>query len=202
MGGGHATDQPHPVKREPGRVLVLVPRSFYLNADIRPDNREPTLDEFRSMKDRTENQIRTAIGLVTPSSELWKVDIFTIPDEVSPRPVILQSAVDAQAPSTGLGNCRHRCRGGLDPRRVRVVGSGGATARAGNATSSFKAGAITWIRRRNQVRRSVCASWCGAIPKRPPVSFNAGPGREAARDDDNPPRNSLATNDLAIVRRA
>ena len=41
-------------------------------------------------------QIRTAVGLVTPSSESWKVDIFTIPDEVSPRPVNLQSAVDAR----------------------------------------------------------------------------------------------------------
>ena len=35
------------------------------------------------MAERTENQIRTIVGLVTPSSESWKVDIFTLPDEVS-----------------------------------------------------------------------------------------------------------------------
>ena len=44
--------------REPGHVLIYVPRSFYLNADIRPDNREPTRDELRSMTERTENQIQ------------------------------------------------------------------------------------------------------------------------------------------------
>ena len=66
-------------------------------ADIRPDNREPTLEELRLMAERTENQIRTTVGLATPSSESWKVDIFTIPDEVSlNRPVNLQSTVDAR----------------------------------------------------------------------------------------------------------
>ena len=95
-GGSHIAEQQHQGKREPGRVLVLVPRSFYLNADIRPDNREPTLDEFRSMKERTETQIRTAIGLVNSSPEAWKVDILMLPDEISTRPVNFQSAADSR----------------------------------------------------------------------------------------------------------
>ncbi len=96
--GGHAGEREQPRKHEPGRVLIYVPRSFYINAaDIRPDNREPTLGELRLMAERTENQIRTTIGHAIPSSESWKVDIFTIPDEVSlNRPVTLQSTVDAR----------------------------------------------------------------------------------------------------------
>ena len=97
-GGGPAGDHEPQRKREPGRVLIYVPRSFYLNADIRPDNREPTRDELRSMAERTENQIRKVVGVATTrSSESWEVDIFTIPDEVSLyRPVNLQSTVDAR----------------------------------------------------------------------------------------------------------
>ncbi len=95
-GGRHSAENEQQRKREPGRVLIYVPRSFYFNADIRPDNREPTRDDLRSMAERTENQIRMAVGLVTPSFEPWKVDIFTIPDDVSPRPMNLQSAVNAR----------------------------------------------------------------------------------------------------------
>jgi flagellar M-ring protein FliF len=83
-------------KHEPVRVLIYVPRSFYLNAaDFKTDNREPTREELRTMADRTENQIRTAVGLAKSDSESWKVDVFTIPDEVSlSRPTILQSSED------------------------------------------------------------------------------------------------------------
>jgi flagellar M-ring protein FliF len=96
-GGGHPGEREQQRKHEPGRVLIYVPRSFYLNADIRPDKGEPTRDELRLMAERTENQIHAAVGLVTPSSEAWKVDIFTIPDEVSlNRSVNLDSAVDAR----------------------------------------------------------------------------------------------------------
>ena len=97
-----ATGQPagheHQKKQEPGHVLIYVPRSFYINAsDIRPDNREPTVGELHVMAERTENQIKTIVGLATPSSESWKVDIITLPDEVAlNRPVNLQSTVDAR----------------------------------------------------------------------------------------------------------
>ncbi len=96
--GGHSGEREPQQKHEPGHVLIYVPRSFYLNAaDIRPDNREPTLAELRLMAERNENQIRTIVSLATPSSESWKVDIFTLPDEVSlNRPVNLQSSVDAR----------------------------------------------------------------------------------------------------------
>ena len=92
----HPGDHEKRPKSEPGQVLVSVPRSFYLNADIR-DNREPNKDDLRSLKDRTEEDIRRCIGMITPRSESWRVDIFTIPDEVSlNRPVVVQSPVDAR----------------------------------------------------------------------------------------------------------
>ena len=49
------------------------------------------------MADRTENLIRTAVSLATPENESWKVDVFTIPDEVSlSRPTILQTSAEAR----------------------------------------------------------------------------------------------------------
>jgi flagellar M-ring protein FliF len=96
-GGAHSGEHEPQRKQEPGRVLIYVPRSFYLNADIRPDKREPTLEELHSMAERTESQIQSIVSLVTPSTESWKVDILTIPDEVSlSRPVNLNSSVDAR----------------------------------------------------------------------------------------------------------
>ena len=96
-GGGHSGEHEPQRKQEPGSILIYVPRSFYLNADIRPDNREPTRDELRLMAERTENQIRSVVSLATPSTEPWKVDIITIPDEVSlSRPVKLESSVEAR----------------------------------------------------------------------------------------------------------
>jgi flagellar M-ring protein FliF len=80
---------------EQGRVLVYVPRSFYYNVEIRTDDREPSRDELRLMAERTEKQIRNAVGHVLPVSESWKVDVDTIPDEVSlNRPVVLPSPTD------------------------------------------------------------------------------------------------------------
>jgi flagellar M-ring protein FliF len=95
---GHSAEREQQRKHEPGHVLIYVPRSFYINAaDIRPDNREPTQAELRLMTDRTENQIKTIVGLVTPSSEPWKIEILTLPDELSlNRPVNLQSTIDAR----------------------------------------------------------------------------------------------------------
>jgi len=83
--------------RESGRVLVYVPRSFYLKADIRTDSREPSREELRAMEERTKNQIRTAVDLVIPEPTSWKVEVDTIADDVSlDRPVILASPGDAR----------------------------------------------------------------------------------------------------------
>ena len=84
--------------RELGRILIHVPRSFYLNAaNIKTDNREPSREELRIMEERTESQIRAAVSLVTSESELWKLHVFTIPDELSlSRPTILQSSEETR----------------------------------------------------------------------------------------------------------
>ncbi len=96
-GRDRGKDREKPQKPESGRVLVYVPSSFYLNANASHNNREPTLDEIRILKDRTENAIKTAIGLITPASEPWKVDIFTFPDEGSlRRPIVLESPAETR----------------------------------------------------------------------------------------------------------
>jgi hypothetical protein len=90
-------DAAKPTEREGehGRVLVYVPRSFYYNAEIRTIHREPAREELRLMAERTEKQIRTAVSLVVPDSESWKVDVDTIPDEVTlNRPDVLSSPTD------------------------------------------------------------------------------------------------------------
>jgi flagellar M-ring protein FliF len=90
---------PEPLKpqSEPGRILIYVPRSYYLNADIRATDREPTQGELIAFKERTENQIRKTISVALSSSESWKVDIFMFPDGGSlSRPVAVPSPVDAR----------------------------------------------------------------------------------------------------------
>jgi hypothetical protein len=93
--GARSVDQVR--QRESGRVLIHVPRSYYLNADLRTDYREPSREELFVLAERTENQIREVVSLILPEPDLWKVDIFTIPDEVSwSRPVLLPSATDSR----------------------------------------------------------------------------------------------------------
>jgi hypothetical protein len=83
--------------REHGRVLVYVPRSFYYNAEIRTDDREPAREELLAMAERTEKMVRNAVALVVPNSESWKVDVDTIPDEVSlNRAAVLPSPTDSR----------------------------------------------------------------------------------------------------------
>ena len=94
--GGPPGDLDRQPRPEPGQILISVPRSFYLSRGIRADNREPNRDELRVMADRTEEQIRKEVNLITPSSETWKVDIFTFPDAESLSPLVVQSPVDAR----------------------------------------------------------------------------------------------------------
>jgi hypothetical protein len=98
-GAASAPDAAPPADREGerGRVLVYVPRSFYYNAEIRTSNRDPSREELLQTAERTEKLIRNAVGLVVPESESWKVDVDTIPDEVTLNgPTALSSATDSR----------------------------------------------------------------------------------------------------------
>src|SRR5262249_46940003 len=68
---------------ERGRVVVRVPRSFYYRMQTRNDEHDPSPEERRVMAERTEGQIRTAVALVLPASDSWKVEVDTIPDDIS-----------------------------------------------------------------------------------------------------------------------
>jgi type III secretory pathway lipoprotein EscJ len=68
--------------KESGRVVVRVPRSFILNAMIRPDDREPTKEELAAAEANVAKQIKSLIELVIPDLASWKVDIHRNPDEI------------------------------------------------------------------------------------------------------------------------
>ncbi len=79
---------PRPGAREltgdTGVVWVRVPRSYYYKAGIALNRREPSLDEFQKLVARTEEQIRTGIGLVVNLSGplSWTAKIDMISDDV------------------------------------------------------------------------------------------------------------------------
>lgn len=82
---------------ERGQVVIHVPRSFYFKMQIRSDDRDPSPEERQVMAERTERQIRTAVALVLPGSEPWKVDVDTIPDDPAlSRPPILANPSDSR----------------------------------------------------------------------------------------------------------
>jgi flagellar biosynthesis/type III secretory pathway M-ring protein FliF/YscJ len=78
---------PSPAKlaedHSPARVLVYVPRSFYLKA---MPNREPSQEDLQSARSSTETRIRTAVNFVVPPGELHEVMIDTIPDDEPASP--------------------------------------------------------------------------------------------------------------------
>ncbi len=83
--------------KERGRVLINVPRSFYVNMEIRNDKGEPSPDELRTMEERTEKSIRMAVALLLPDADSWKVEIGRIADDVSlSRPAILPGVADSR----------------------------------------------------------------------------------------------------------
>jgi hypothetical protein len=78
-----------------GTVLIYVPRSFYYNVDPKTDEREPSRDSLRLIAERTEKQIRTAVSVVIPDAGSWKIEVDTIPDEISlNRPLPIPASVD------------------------------------------------------------------------------------------------------------
>ena len=64
------------------RVLVEVPRSYYLNAFPR---REPSAEELRPLVERTKVHIETAVRHVVPADHLDVVEIIPIADEAPLR---------------------------------------------------------------------------------------------------------------------
>jgi flagellar M-ring protein FliF len=84
-----ATHGSHPSGAEPvvapaegGRVVITVPRSFYYNATITRDDREPTREELSLAASIMEGQIKSKVSLVLHDSPAWKLEIYTNPDDV------------------------------------------------------------------------------------------------------------------------
>ena len=67
-------------------MVIHVPRSFYFNMQIRNDDHDPSPEERQVMAERTERQIRTAVALVLPAADSWKVEVDTIPDDIVAQP--------------------------------------------------------------------------------------------------------------------
>jgi flagellar biosynthesis/type III secretory pathway M-ring protein FliF/YscJ len=72
--------------RRMARVLVYVPRSFYLKST---PIREPSQDDLQLIVLRTEERIKTAVGFVVPPSEPHEVIVETIPDDEPASPPLV-----------------------------------------------------------------------------------------------------------------
>jgi flagellar M-ring protein FliF len=75
--------------RRMARILVDVPRSFYLKAS---PIREPSQDALQLIVLRTEERIKTAVGFVIPPSEPHEVIVETIPDDEPASPPLVDPA--------------------------------------------------------------------------------------------------------------
>ena len=75
--------------RRMARILVDVPRSFYLKAT---PIREPSPDNLQLMVLRTEERIKTAVGFVVPPSEPHEVIVETIWDDEPATPPLVDPA--------------------------------------------------------------------------------------------------------------
>ncbi len=72
--------------RSKARVLVTVPRSFYLT---RMPSRDPSLEDLQAFAMRTEANIKMAVAIVIPPDRLGEVSVGTIADDLpslSPPP--------------------------------------------------------------------------------------------------------------------
>jgi hypothetical protein len=115
--------------KESGRVVVRVPRSFILNAMIRPDDREPTKEELAAAEANVAKQIKSLIELVIPDLPQPRRDRHWPPNQAG-----LQLGPASQGP--GLGARGRGGRGGGDSGRAGVLDPGRAstwTAHAGCA---------------------------------------------------------------------
>jgi len=79
------------------RVWVKVPHSFYLKAVAR---REPSLDDFQPLVDRTKRLVEKAVRHVVPPDQLDEVVVDTIPEVMperdAPAPASASAQVDAR----------------------------------------------------------------------------------------------------------
>jgi flagellar biosynthesis/type III secretory pathway M-ring protein FliF/YscJ len=91
-----APRDPRPARGERGRILVNVPRSFYLERILpRADHRDPTPEELLIMSTRVKEQVSRTVSLVVPAS--WKLDVDTIPDDVPlSRTAVLPAGPDSR----------------------------------------------------------------------------------------------------------
>ena len=96
---------------ERGRVLIYVPRSFYYNMEIRNDEREPRPTSFGRWPNGPRNRSARRSALVFRTSDSWKVEVDTIPDDVSlSRPAILPGATDSRHGFWNGGSSAHSGR--------------------------------------------------------------------------------------------
>ncbi|MFO0892663.1 MAG: hypothetical protein U0790_26410 [Isosphaeraceae bacterium] len=84
--GAEASREPAASRRrvDPGRVWVRVPRSYYYQVSLLPGHKEPSREDLIKLATRTEEQIRTGVGLIVPLAgpAAWKTTIDMIQDEV------------------------------------------------------------------------------------------------------------------------
>jgi flagellar M-ring protein FliF len=89
---------------EGGRVVVTVPRSFYYNAIMTIDHREPSHEELKLAAEKMEPQIKSKVSLVVQDAAAWKVEIYTSPDEVDlGRRAMLASASEQRRKALDWG---------------------------------------------------------------------------------------------------
>ena len=144
---------------ERGRVVIHVPRSFYFNMQIRNDERDPSPEERLVMTERTERQIRTAVALVLPASDSWKVEVDTIPDDVAlSRPAILPEYADSRHRFLEWGIVGGLGVGVIDSGDRGIVDSHGAPAGAAARARGQDAALSCRFRRHSPAPRSEFAS--------------------------------------------
>ena len=131
--------------REPGRIWVKVPRSYYYQVSILPSRKEPSLEELQKLVARTEEQIKTGhrAGRAAVRPRLVEDDDRRDPRRGAAGPAPRRAVARRfAADRPGLGNRRRdggdgrragagRC---VDPRRPPLVGQAGG-GQAGPAPS-------------------------------------------------------------------
>jgi hypothetical protein len=90
---------------QPGRVWIRVPRSYYYQVSLVPGHKEPSREDLMKLAARTEEQIRTGVGLIVPLSGPagWKITVDIIQDELPTSDSSVASASDRRVPALDWG---------------------------------------------------------------------------------------------------
>jgi hypothetical protein len=170
-----AAPRPSDARHEPGRVWVRVPRSYYYQVSLLPGHKEPPREELKKLAARTEDQIRTGIGLIVPlrGPTAWRTTIDIIQDEVplaaspavavpstGPRPALIWGIAGALAAlivavaagSWAVHARRPASRADSSPRRLRYDA---ATANTPGPTERVR----EFVRRNPEAAASVLERW-------------------------------------------